>query len=272
METRLELDVNGIFTSSDKDSVLSYPDEGNDFCYDVEETSFWFKHRNRIIEALINRFPFKGNFADIGGGNGYQVQYLMEKFPHKKFYLIEPNYAGCLNARKRGIDEVYAISFSDFPFKEKNVDAVGLFDVIEHIEDDVAFLRELRNALPGGSSLYLTTPSFKSLWSDVDTYSGHFRRYTRKSIGKTLTDAGWTVDFTSYIFSYLPPLVWTLRCLPYKIRGSRSVEKINASEKGHHTGSLTEKILAKLHNAEPKKLETRSIRTGSSVLAVATKK
>jgi hypothetical protein len=272
MEKVLRLDENGIYTASGSDAPLSYPDEGNDLFYDLEETSFWFKHRNRVIEKLINRFPFKGNFADIGGGNGYQVQYLKEKFPHTKFYLVEPNYAGCLNARKRGIEEVYSVGFSDFPFNDKNVNGVGLFDVIEHIDDDVTFLDGLRSYLPGGSRLYLTTPAFGSLWSDVDNYSGHFRRYTRKTIGKTLTDAGWTVDFTSYIFSYLPPLVWTLRCLPYKIRGNRSSEKIKASEKGHHSGSLTEKILAKLHKAEPKKLETGFIKTGSSVLAVATKR
>ncbi|MEO6613342.1 MAG: methyltransferase domain-containing protein [Chitinophagaceae bacterium] len=272
MEKRLGLDQNGIYTASGSDAALSYPNEGNDFFYDLEETSFWFKHRNRIIETLINKFPFKGNFADIGGGNGYQIQYLKEKFPDKTFYLIEPNYAGCLNARKRGIDEVYSVGFSDFPFIGKNVDGVGLFDVIEHIEDDVAFLSGLRTYLPTGSILYLTTPAFGSLWSDVDDYSGHFRRYTRKTIGKVMMDAGWTVDFTSYFFSYLPPLVWTLRCLPYKIRGSRSSEKIKASEKGHHSGSLSEKILAKLHKDEPKKLEAGYIRTGSSVLVVATKK
>jgi hypothetical protein len=272
MEKRLGLDANGIYTASGSDAPLSYPDEGNDLFYDLEETSFWFKHRNRIIETLIHRFPFNGNFADIGGGNGYQVQYLKGKFPDKKFYLIEPNYAGCLNARKRGIEEVYSLGFSDFPFFEKKVNGVGLFDVIEHIENDVEFLNGLRSYLPAGSILYLTTPAFDNLWSDVDEYSGHFRRYTRKTIVKTLTDAGWTVNFTSYIFSYLPPLVWTLRCLPYKVRGSRSAEKIKASEKGHHSGSLTERILARLHKSEPKKLEAGYIRSGSSVLAVATKK
>jgi hypothetical protein len=109
------------------------------------------------------------------------------------------------------------------------------------------------------------------LWSDVDEYSGHFRRYTRRSMTKTLTLAGWDVKFTSYFFSYLPPLVWALRCLPYKIRGSRSSERIRLSEKSHHQGGISEKILAKLHRYEPRRLQTRSVRTGSSILAVASK-
>src|SRR5438046_2339206 len=51
---------------------VSYPDEGNAACAAIEDTSFWFRHRNRVIAAAVRRFPpLAGPIFDIGGGNGY---------------------------------------------------------------------------------------------------------------------------------------------------------------------------------------------------------
>jgi hypothetical protein len=258
----------GVFVSEDADN-LSYPMEGNDFCFDLEENSFWFNHRNKVINSAFKRVPFNGDFADIGGGNGYQVKYLSGCFPDKKFYLVEPNYAGCRNARKRAIEEVYCMGFNDFPFTEKKIGGVGLFDVIEHIEYDVNFLTELRKYTARPTFLYLTTPAFKGLWSDVDDYSGHFKRYTRSSMANVLEKAGWKVVYISYFFKYLPPLVWTMRCLPNKILGKRNPGDIKKAEQKHHAGSFYEKILFAMHKSEPGKILKRSIKFGSSLLAVA---
>jgi hypothetical protein len=264
----LEKNKEGIYVSSIT-NVLSYPEEGNDLFFELEDKSFWFNHRNKIIEAAINRHPFKNNFADIGGGNGFQIDYLAKKNPGAKFYLIEPFYTGCRNARKRGIEEVYCMSFKEFPFRERKVDGIGLFDVVEHIEHDVTFLKELKECTSEGTVLYLTAPAFQNLWSDVDDFSGHYRRYTRESIASALSEGGWQILSTSYFFSFLPPLVWMMRCLPYKIRGSRKSDEITEAEKHHHNGAFFERLLFKLHQYEPAMISKKSIKFGGSVLAVA---
>ena len=94
-------DTNGIWIDKEA-SKVSYPDDGNVDCFSVEENSFWFNHRNDILKEAITRFPFQGNFADLGGGNGYQAKFISSNFPLAKVFLVEPGYQGCLNGIKRG--------------------------------------------------------------------------------------------------------------------------------------------------------------------------
>eukprot|EP01031_Cornospumella_fuschlensis_P025409 gene25409-30682_t len=185
----LVLDKNDIWRASHAEK-MSYPEEGNNYCFAVEDNSFWFKHRNDVILTLTQRFEFAKNFADVGGGNGFQVKFLSEKYPEKQIFLIEPGYAGCLNAKKRGVKDAYNIFFQEFPFVEKQIDAVGLFDVIEHIEDDKAFLTGLAQYLPSGSHIYITVPAHQWLWSEVDDESGHYRRYNLEMFDKLAKDCG----------------------------------------------------------------------------------
>jgi hypothetical protein len=50
---------------------ISYPSEGNDVCFQIEDDSFWFHHRNRIITSVFSQFPPEGTIFDVGGGNGF---------------------------------------------------------------------------------------------------------------------------------------------------------------------------------------------------------
>jgi len=79
--------------------------------------------------------------------------------------------------------------------KPASVDAAGAFDVTEHIEDDLGFLRELGGILRPGGRLYVTVPAFPFLWSQEDTDTGHYRRYTLPAIEAVLRKAGfaWSI-------------------------------------------------------------------------------
>ncbi|MEI6816418.1 MAG: hypothetical protein WCL14_07385, partial [Bacteroidota bacterium] len=101
-DASLVKDKNGIYVSREGFGAISYPDAGNDECFDIEKDSFWFTHRNEVIKKLMTRYPHEGNFADIGGGNGYQADFIQRNFKDKEVFLIEPGYAGCLNATKYG--------------------------------------------------------------------------------------------------------------------------------------------------------------------------
>jgi hypothetical protein len=63
---------NGIWYSPEESSI-SYPADGNDSCFSVEDRSFWFKHRNACIAGMVSAFPpgDRGPIYDIGGGNGF---------------------------------------------------------------------------------------------------------------------------------------------------------------------------------------------------------
>ncbi|WP_407641098.1 methyltransferase domain-containing protein [Bryocella elongata] len=79
---------------------------------------------------------------------------------------------------------------------------IGLFDVVEHIREDVAFVRNRHRLLIPGGSIYITVPAYQWLWSDEDSSSGHAQRYTLKMLRQSLEKAGFTIDYETYRFGF----------------------------------------------------------------------
>lgn len=218
---RCTLGPDGIWYAPQDDTV-SYPADGNAECYEVEDSSFWFRHRNACIEAVARRFapPPGAAIFDIGGGNGFVAQGL-----HRAGFdvvVVEPGRTGAINSKKRGLPGVVCATSSSAGIPRSSLGAVGLFDVIEHVEQDVAYLRSLRALLKDGGRLYATVPAHRTLWSAEDVIAGHFRRYTRRSLTAALEHGGFAVDYATYIFRPLPLPIFMLRTVPFLLSGARS--------------------------------------------------
>lgn len=266
----LTLGEDGIWRSKHTENI-SYPSDGNEKFFSIEDNSFWFKHRNNCIVTIVNVFPPKNNetIFDIGGGNGFVSLGLANA--GFDVAVLEPGVAGASQAKNRGIKNVICATTNTAKFKQHSLPAAGLFDVIEHIEDDVAFLQSIRGLIKEEGYLYATVPSYSFLWSDEDIYAGHFRRYTLEGISDVLRSAGFQVEFSSYIFRFLPLPVFLLRVLPYKLglsEGVRNTEKISrdhAVKRG-----ITGKILESLSQPEIENLrEKNPMKFGGSCLIVA---
>ncbi len=196
-------------------STVDYPDEGNAFCFQIEDHSFWFAYRNAYVAAAVGRFPPQGPIFDIGGGNGFVARGLTDAgFPT---VVVEPGPTGARNAQSRGLEPVACAALDDAGFLRGSVPAAGLFDVLEHIEDDHAALRTLHGLLPHGGRLYLTVPAYQWLWSSEDELSGHHRRYTRAGLARLLTRAGFVVELGTYVFWPLPVPILLLRAIPTRL-------------------------------------------------------
>jgi SAM-dependent methyltransferase len=264
------VDQNHIWTTQN-DYVVSYPTEGSGACFEFEDQSFWFKHRNQVIEQAIRRYGLVGgtDFLDVGGGNGLQVSYLSRQMPEHRFILSEPSYQGCLNARQRGCEYVYHTTFQEFPFANFAVGAAGLFDVLEHIEDDAGFLAELASFLPAGARVYLTVPAYRWLWSDTDDFAGHYRRYNREMVEQLAVRACLNLLFQSYFFTYLVPLAFLFRHLPYKWRGKRPQTEILATEgEQHRPSALVNHVFGLGNQLEMRRLQHGRVPFGGSCLIV----
>src|SRR5205823_10896285 len=95
----------------------------------------------------------------------------------------------------------------DIPYEDE-FDAIGAFDVLEHIEDDDRVLAEMHRALVAGGGLIATVPQHPWLWSGVDDYARHYRRYTRRQFAAKLQAAGFSVErVTSFMTLILPALL-----------------------------------------------------------------
>lgn len=265
----LEPGPEGIWVARSR-SQISYPQEGNQNCLALEADSFWFEHRSRCIEAAVRRFPPTGMVLDIGGGNGYVAVGLQRAgIP---VTLVEPGWQGAWNARQRGVENVICAALEDADFYPQSLPAVGLFDVLEHIEDDAAFLKSLYNLLSPDGKLYLTVPAYPALWSADDRYACHYRRYTVTALKQRLREAGFTTVFATYIFWMLPLPIFLLRSLPSRL-GLRKEDAWDQYHAEHRErGGFAGKLLKALLNWELNRLQKgRAVGLGGSCLVVASK-
>jgi SAM-dependent methyltransferase len=266
----------GIFYSR-RQSQISYPEDGNALCMEFEDKSFWFKHRNRCIASLVTRYSNNALFWDVGGGNGYVAKGLQDHGIES--VLLEPGECGAANARSRGLNHVVCSSLENAGIKNESMAAVGLFDVLEHIEEDQLFLRRLHSLIKDLGLLYITVPAYKQLWSEEDDRAGHFRRYTLKELKKQLRDQGYTVIYASYFFSFLPLPILLFRTFPsllarWKSKSTRKKSGSMQKAKREHTSPrLSSFILNRLLNFELNRIaDLKVLPFGASCIIVAQKR
>ena len=212
---------------------MDYPDDGNDLCLQVETSSFWFAHRLDCIKEGLRQFPPEGPFLDVGGGNGFVARALQEE--GIDVILLEPG-PGARNAIARGVRQVIQGTLQDTHLRPGSIGAAGAFDVLEHIPDDDAFLQLLRTKLRAGGRFYGTVPAYPALWSVADLQAGHVRRYTMKGLRKTLSSAGFTIEFMTGCFAWLIPPIYLLRALPWRLSPKRKAHPISRTQiqSDHH--------------------------------------
>jgi SAM-dependent methyltransferase len=265
MSNQLQRRDDGIWYANSREPV-SYLEDGNDICFELEERSFWFRHRSACVLALVNRFVPPGTIYDIGGGNGLVARALIDG--GFDTVLVEPGEAGARNARRRAIQTVICATLATAKFEAAALPAAGIFDVLEHIEDEEGFLNELHRCLSPQGRLYLTVPAFGWLWSDDDVRAGHFRRYTLKSLITSIRRAGFTPLYATYFFTLLPVPLFLLRSVP-SLFGRRGLAPQGYGRLHQSRGrTLTEPVWAR----ELRRIEQgRMIPFGSSCLLAAEK-
>ncbi len=255
-------------------SPISYPEWGNEACFLVEDSSFWFHHRNVCILETVRQFPPSGPLFDVGGGNGFVAKSLQDA--GFEVVLLEPGAAGTANAKRRGVQNVVQATLEDAGFLPGSLAAIGLFDVIEHMRDDRAFMEIIRSHLSPCGKVYLTVPAYQALWSQEDIVAGHHRRYSRVSIRDLLVKSGFAVEFLTGFFQFLPPAILALRVLPFRLGIVKSAEPDELSNKmkwqhGINSGWIS-RPLQWLEQRETIQIRgRRQARFGASWLVVASK-
>ena len=248
---------------------VSYPDGGNALCLQLEDRSFWFRHRNRCIVSVVRRFSPAGCLLDIGGGNGYVAKGLADA--GMPCTVLEPGIDGAVAARARGLEQVICARLEESGLPDSSVAAAGMFDVLEHIEAETEALRQVHAMLRPGGCLFLTVPAYAFLHSADDIAAGHFRRYTRASLTGAVVRAGFRVAYMTYLFAPLPLPVFLLRTVPSLLGLRRGVdEQRQATE--HTQGGLAAIIIDRLLEHEARRIAAGgTVPFGTSCLAVAVK-
>jgi SAM-dependent methyltransferase len=173
---------------------------------EVEEDSWWFQGRNRLIAwALDRHFPDAASFLEIGCGTGFVLSGLRRSRPALSLTGAELFSDGLRIASARVPDaELVQLDARQLPF-DSEFDVVGAFDMLEHVEEDERVLAELHHAVRPGGGLLLTVPQHPRLWGPADEAGEHRRRYRRRELVQKAQAAGFSVErITSFVTLSLP--------------------------------------------------------------------
>ena len=178
----------------------------------VESRHFWFGARNKLlIWALRRFFPDAQTFLEVGCGTGQVLRALAQEVPSLRMTGVEASFAG-LRFLIDTIPRLEAVqaAATTLPY-ESEFDVIGAFDVLEHIPDDAVAMSELARSVKPGGGVLLTVPQHPSLWSSLDRYSGHQRRYTRRGLTALVRNAGLHVVLATSFVSFLLPALFLSR-------------------------------------------------------------
>lgn len=178
----------------------------------AEDRHWWYQGRRRVLERVIERLglPEHANILDAGCGSGRN---MVELAHHGVVTGVELSDTSVRLARERDLGEVVEGSIMDMPFDEGAFDLTVSLDVIEHLEEDVGALRELRRVTRPGGALLVTVPAYQWLWSSHDEINHHHRRYNRRTLLAAASSAGWRLESSTHFNSLLLPVAILLRAL-----------------------------------------------------------
>lgn len=193
------------------------PDEGGDRggfhatyfapLAELEEGHFWFRVRNALLIWALRKYGAGvRNFMEVGCGTGYVLKGIAQAFP--SLHLVGSEYFAegiAFAAERVGQDAKFLqMDARQIPYVAE-FDAIGAFDVIEHIQEDEAVLEQMHQALKPEGLLLVTVPQHPSLWSAVDEHACHVRRYTTRELDRKVRRAGFeTLCSTSFVTTLLP--------------------------------------------------------------------
>jgi ubiquinone/menaquinone biosynthesis C-methylase UbiE len=179
----------------------------------AEDSHFWFRARTKLLVwALERHFPNMSSLLDVGCGRGSILLAMRRRFPQAVFAGSELLDVPLRFARTRLPDvDLYQMDARQLPF-DREFEVVTSCDVLEHLDDDRAVARQLfRTVVPGGG-LIVTVPQHQWLWSAVDIYSHHRRRYERRQLAAVIEQAGFVVErATSFVTALLPIILISRR-------------------------------------------------------------
>ena len=230
---------------------------------EMYERHWWFRTREDFLLRYLreNKLGCRGNALDVGCGDGLFLDRLSELGCQPFGLEVDARLVSAETHKKHKIH----IGYLDSNFQpEEKFDLILMLDVLEHIENDVEALQHVRRCLAPDGVLVITVPAFSWLWTYHDDINHHFRRYTSKSLNRSVGAAGLSMNVSRYFYSWLIPLKLIVQWKEKLLGVSKATPKIP----GKQMNRLFEGI-ARLEQNLTRRLP---VPAGSSLFAVCTNK
>ena len=194
----------------------------------VEDRHFWFVARRRVVSALARQAVADARpgyrVLEIGCGNGGLLPTLRQACAGGFVIGAELHRDALKHARRRAADIALVQCDVSRPPFESRFRLIGMFDVLEHLVDDIGALRDVHRLLEPDGALLITVPAHAWLWSYFDEASNHQRRYSISDLREKLSAAGFRIAYLSQFMMPLLPIMWLTRRSKRKTRADAAEE------------------------------------------------
>jgi SAM-dependent methyltransferase len=233
----------------------------------VEDKHWWFVGRRSILESFMQSIVRKlGNtrdairILDVGCGTGANLEMLSQFGQPEGVDVSDDALEFC---RGKGLTVQKGLA-EGLPFDNETFDVTTALDVVEHLDDDVAGLKEMfRVTRKGGYSLVFV-PAFMWLWGVQDDISHHRIRYTKSQIVERLNRAGYSIERATYAN-------WTFFAPILAGRALMKLIGIKPESENNVNVSALNGVFGKLFGAERFWLRNLNFPFGVSIVVVAKK-
>lgn len=233
----------------------------------VEDSHWWFVGRRAILESFIRQIVEKARkpkseirILDVGCGTGANLEMLSDFGEAEGVDVSDEALEFCRAKNLRthkGLAE-------NLPFENESFDLVTALDVVEHLDDDAAGLKEMCRVLRCGGKALIFVPAFMFLWGVQDVVSNHRIRYTKKQITERLRRAGFEIERATYAnITFFAPILAGRTLM--KLTGIKPESENNVNV------SALNPVLGKFFGAERFWLKNFNFPFGVSIVVIARK-
>ncbi len=234
---------------------------------EVEGSHWWFVGRRAILESflkpicssLISRHSSL-RILDVGCGTGANIEMLSQYGEAEGVDVSDDALEFC---RRKGLKVQKGLA-QTLPYEDESFELTTALDVVEHLDDDIAGLKEMFRVTKRGGYSLIFVPAFMWLWGVQDDISNHRIRYTKKQIVERLQTAGYTIERATYAnWTFFAPILAGRTIM--KLTGIKPESENNITISGLNG------ILGKLFGSERFWLKHFNFPLGVSIVVVAKK-
>lgn len=233
----------------------------------VEDSHWWYVGRRAILESFLRGIVQNlqseiqnPKILDVGCGTGGNLEMLLKFGAAEGVDVSDEALEFC---KSKGLKAHKGLA-EKLPFANESFDIVTALDVVEHLDDDIAGLREMYRVLKAGGKTLIFVPAFMWLWGVQDDVSNHRIRYTKKQIVERLRKAGFEIERATYAnWTFFAPILAGRTLM--KITGIKPESENNVNV------SALNGIFGKIFGAEKLWLKNFDFPFGVSIVIVAKK-